>query len=118
MFNVGGEFDAVPADDWNRNLPPVESWRSHFDAHELHTGRALLNVLSDYFDVLHTARVAYAFRYLISYARPNPLGFGLARRFLQTELDLIRSGAIVPLGLRAVARHRGCHDDSQVLPGT
>ena len=78
----------------------------HQEAPPLHTGPEMLFALGEAFPRIDVRRGLYLFRYLCAGLPETPAGSAAAVRVIRSERNGIRSGALRPVGLRAIA-HRG-----------
>ncbi len=80
-------------------------WRSeHQETPPLHTGSEMLSALGEAFPRIDVRGGLYLFRYLCTGLPETPAGSAAAARVIRGERTGIRSGALRPVGLRAIAR--------------
>ena len=97
---------------WARRSPddlgepdPLERWtRHHRDLHRVHGGDDLARALARRFDVVHSERAAYLYRYLCSNLLDTEPAVEAALALVSSEEFRIHIGAIQPMGFRLVGR--------------
>ncbi|MDX1517042.1 MAG: methyltransferase domain-containing protein [Woeseiaceae bacterium] len=106
MLRVGRALGIVPADEWNWDAEPLDGWRQPYIEHGLHAGKAMLQALADHLVIESSTGAPYAYRWFARYLEDHENGYDTTQAVLDAEAQLIGAGAIVPIGLRAVARKR------------
>lgn len=119
LLQLADALGALPAGEWDLTADPLAAWRArNTSEHALHTGGAMLAALGRRLDLERVQGVPYAYRWLARFYAEDPRGQAVAAAALAQERDLLREGAIVPIGLRVVARRRGPRaQNSAIEPG-
>ena len=87
---------------------PLEEWlEEHHHEPPLHKGKEMLDGVERRFDIVNSERVPTLFADFAAALEPSQRGYDAALKLLELERGLIDDGAIVPLGLRIVAKKRG-----------
>ena len=100
--------DAEDAED-ERPAPTTarEEWvEEHHHDPPLHRGKEMLEGVERSFDLVSSERVPTLFADFATALEPSQRGYDVALKLLELERGLIEDGAIVPLGLRIVAKNR------------
>lgn len=86
---------------------PLARWElDHREHGLLHAGAALIAAVAGRFELAPVDRPCYLFRHFCRRLRESPECHPLARRLLAAEERLVQRGAVLPLGLRLVAKKR------------
>ena len=84
---------------------PLGRWtRHHRDLHRVHSGDDLARALARRFDVVHSERAAYLYRYLCSDLLDTESAVEAALALVSSEEFRIHIGAIQPMGFRLIGR--------------
>lgn len=85
------------------NDPVKAWWRYHSDDHHsFNEGNMIQKLMRERFEIIHSERRPYFYRYLAS-ACTEKSGRDFGAKFYEVESDLIRANRIKPLGLRVIA---------------
>ena len=99
----GHAHGATPA----KPQTPLEEWmEEHHHEPPLHKGKEMLEGVERRFDLMSSERVPTLFADFAAALEPSQRGYDVAFKLLELERGLIDGRAIVPLGLRIVAKKR------------
>lgn len=86
---------------------PLGEWmEEHHHEPPLHKGKEMLGGLERRFELVNSSRVPTLFADFATALEPSQRGYEVAFKLLELERSLIDDEAIVPLGLRVVAKKR------------
>lgn len=119
LLQLADALGALPKGEWDLVSDPLCAWRArNTREHALHPGGEMLAALGRHLDLERVQGVPYAYRWLARFYAHDPRGQAVAAAILTQEQDLLREGAIVPIGMRVVARRRsGRAQKSAIEPG-
>ena len=102
-FRDRGWSSRCPADLGEAD--PLARWtRHHRDTHNVHGGDDLARALARRFDVVHSERAAYLYRYLCADLLDTEPAVEAALALVSNEEFSIHIGAIQPMGFRLIGR--------------
>lgn len=103
LLRVFRALGCVPDDEWNWDAAPLDAWREPFIEHRLHAGEPMLQALRERFSLQAIDGVPYAYRWFADYLEHDNRGADVTESLFHSEAELIGTGMLVPIGLRAVA---------------
>jgi SAM-dependent methyltransferase len=114
-YSAGGEHhgDHAHGDHAHGATPatpqtPLDEWMTeHHHEPPLHKGKEMLGGVEQRFDLVNSERVPTLFADFAVALEPSQRGYDVAFKLLELERSLIDDEAIVPLGLRMVAKKKG-----------
>ncbi len=105
-FGVLRAAGLAPQDEFVACADPRADWLRERREHGLHAGRTERDALAKELEILREERAPYFFRYAVRFLMEDPRRDAVASAVLEAARRGIAAGAIVPIGLRLVARAR------------
>jgi SAM-dependent methyltransferase len=93
----------IPCEEWESGGDAHAAWHRSYEAEGLFTGDEMRRELAGRFTIEREEGAPYFYRYACKHLAGDQ-GVAVAERVLETELELLREGAIRPLGLRFAVR--------------
>lgn len=93
----------IPGEEWEADGDAHAAWHRSYEAEGLFTGDDMRSALTARFEVEREEGAPYFYRYACRHLGGED-GLAIAEQVLETELELLREGAIRPLGLRFSVR--------------